>query len=708
MKRSTASAAKTVFSTIEIPTISVGLDSSHKLYDNCRNIINDPDRRNRITEMKQENKFYFDAQWTEDERSDLNAMNQIDVTLNVCRRAIRHLVGQLVGPHPTANFIPADVIPSNQMEAQAYQTIQSTIDALQGLWNHCWFISSGARIMERAIRDMINMGLGWISVILDRQADYYRGELRFEARRPWEIIVPMNVSQPDFSDAAYMFYRTRVALTSAIDLLGKDYADVLRQHASPESGDIDWDVQMWAPDETQVYDRRHAKTGDQGDGSLSVDWLETEERILVPATLHKVRSTDGIINTVIHVSGETEDIDIHQYLKEREISCSKIVSTDIKVPRIRRTTQIGPKVRLSEEILPTERYSHVPFIDEDNETPLPYGEIFFIKAPQKLLNKSLSLAVLNMQTTGTGNKIVGLKGAFGDTPAAVEEFQKNFANPMSATELATEYRDGLNINNVISRMDAPPLNPATVQLISMMTNWADRILGINPLGWGDSTKAPRTLGATISIKEWGDETTRLPVIHIEGSLQRLGEVWLDRAFTHYRYPKLFTIKDINGRLQTHALNMPSDNGYIVNDLEDFKAKIFITSGSSMMLNRYSMLMMFRDLIPIDPIFLRMFILYSDLPEKFDILSSIDQNAQMTQMLNQVMPQLEQATKELDQVTQQNQDLNQKLALTKLKATLKGAETKYRERLKYMAQLAEMYGKVTGQLTPPQSGSSQQE
>ncbi|MCK5018658.1 MAG: hypothetical protein KAS32_16475, partial [Candidatus Peribacteraceae bacterium] len=133
-------------------------------YLECLAIVNDPDRRDRMEEMKEENKFYFNAQWTSEESDDLGDTGQVDITLNAMRRAFRTLISLIVGPQPTAKFMPRDAIPGTQQEQSIQDQLTPVLNALQGLWNHCWYISNGVVRMRRGVQSQIIMGLGWIGV----------------------------------------------------------------------------------------------------------------------------------------------------------------------------------------------------------------------------------------------------------------------------------------------------------------------------------------------------------------------------------------------------------------------------------------------------------------------------------------------------------------------------------------------------------------
>ena len=91
-----------------------------------------------------------------------------------------------------------------------------------------------------------------------------------------------------------------------------------------------------------------------------------------------------------------------------------------------------------------------------------------------------------------------------------------------------------------------------------------------------------------------------------------------------------------------------------------------------------MLMVFKELMQVHPIFTKLFLLYSDIPDKFDIMQEIDHTTELEQQLSQLGPQLEQLQ---SIVTAQNDELlaaQQKVDLTKFKAALNNIETKYRE------------------------------
>lgn len=674
-------------------------ESLEKLYDKCKSIVDDRDRKERMEDMKKENLFYQNAQWEGDESDDLEATGQVDVVLNTMRRSFRTLLSLIVTSSPTAKFMPNDAIPSSMEETEEFKNITETLGSLQGLWNHCWYISGQTVVMRRAAQDMLVMGLGYIRPYLDKESDYYRGEVKFTTRRPWEMAVPLNATEMDFSDARYMFYRKIIPMQEAFDLVDDpDLRDEIRKSSSYLDSDQDYDVKMLLPDQREIKGSAIGRTGmgaTGDDGDRVVEWIETEQKIKRDARLFKVIYPGNVIHTYLFVPDQEKDLsqfDLEGDLRNKGIQGFSVEFTDIKVDRVKCTKQVGKTVEIEEEWLPTSSFTNIPFIDEDTYNPLSLGEAHFVKSAQKLLNKVFSLAVLHLQTSGSGDKLVGVKGAFGDTPQAVEDFQNHYAHPISATEIGMEIPEtGGSVNDLIKNIPATPLQPAAVQILQILTGSLDRMMGVNPQSWGDSSGAPRTLGATLSIKEWGDENARIPLIHIQYALQKLGNVWLDLALNHYTYPKPVSSTDHNGLTQQYQFNWPDNEGNVYNSLDGIKASIFVASGSSLMVNRYSMLMIFKELMPLHPVFTKMFLLYSDIPDKFDIIQEVDQVNQMEQSLQQLMPQLQQLQQLAESKDKDIQSLKKKVDLTRMNATLKQIETKYRERMKYLAKMQEKRG-----------------
>jgi hypothetical protein len=657
------------------------------LYDECAGIVNHTDRRDRVQAWKEEIGFYHNGQWTRDESTDLDALGQVDVVLNTLRRSVRTLLSQTVAASPTAKFVPRDIIPTpgNESESQRVQEDMQTAESLQGLWDNSWYVSGGNVILRRAVQNQIICGLGWLGVYLDPRADYYRGEVKFRTHLPWEKVVPLTSREMDFSDCKRVFTRTLVPLSEALEIVGREDSDVLRRESYAISDGDDYDLSMYGPNKTEVKPLpiRDTISNSDSDQARLVEWIETEERVRKPAYLYKVELANNQMDTVIVEPVADADIDpeeeFQRTVEEMQWQVISKERMDIDVPRIKKTIQAGRSILIGKPtILPISSFSDIPIIDEDTYNPLPYGEVYYVSEVQRLLNKVFSLAVLHLQTSGGGDKLIGLKGAFGDTPEQVEAFMKQYARPTSATELAVENTDGRAIAQYVEKIPATPMPPATIQALSMLTGWIDRLFGINPMAYGDAGAAPRTLGATISIKEWSDENARIPLMHLNYALQRVGDVWLEMALRHYRFHKTVTVPDYTGKMRAYEYNRMDRNGNIINRLDKIRANIFITSGTSLMVNRYAMLMVFKELMPIHPIFTKLFLMYSDIPDKFDIMQEIDHTAQLEQQLAQLAPQLEQLQKLASAKDEELQSALQKVDLVKTRAALNNIETKYRE------------------------------
>ncbi len=651
-----------------------------RIYDNCEAVVNNPKRQQRMGEMKKEGDFYFNAQWTDKEAADMVTTGQTDVVLNTMRRAVRTLLSQMVASMPTGKFMPADMSMLAFSDSAARDQIIKTTEELSLLYDHCWYISGGSVIVRRAVQHQLITGLGYLTARLDPTRDYYRGEVVFEAPMPWEVVVPLNTSNMDFSDAEVMWLRKVVSLKKALDIVGHDKRDRIISSAY-NVAEKDYDVAMRAPDQTSVYNRgvTDADLDDPEFNNLGIDWIEQELTVRQPSFLYKIAMPNGMLDTLIYEpqSGDDDGMATVQALYPN----SKITQQEIKVDRIERTITCGRDYEVSRDILPTAIKSMVPVIDEDTYSPLTYGEAFFVKDAQRLLNKVFSLGILHLQTSGSGDKLTVLDGVVGATPQEVADFERHRSQPSSVSVLKYEPGEGVNISNLMHMTPATPLQPAVVQTLQLLTGWIDRLTGISPIAWGDTSGAPRTLGATMSIKEWGDENSRIPLIHLNYALRRLGDLWLDLALRHYKFPKLVTVPDSNGQLRQTVFNMPTGDGFIVNSLEDIRAKIFITGGNSLMVNRYSMLMMFQQLMQYHPVFMKMFLLYSDIPEKFELMKEIDHTAQLEQQLATLAPQFEQLQKLAVSKDEEVKSLLQQIDLTKFSSTLKQIETKYRESLK---------------------------
>jgi hypothetical protein len=92
-------------------------------------------------------------------------------------------------------------------------------------------------------------------------------------------------------------------------------------------------------------------------------------------------------------------------------------------------------------------------------------------------------------------------------------------------------------------------------------------------------------------------------------------------------------------------------------------------------------MMFRELMQVNPLFTELFLLYTDLPDKFEIIEKISYIKQLEQTVQQMQQQLEQYTQVAQQSAQEADTLSKEIELVKFNSTIKQAETKYRSSLK---------------------------
>jgi len=660
------------------------LTDAQKRYELLTDSVNHPERVKAVQRWKKDRDFYFSSQWEESESKNMQAVGQVDVVFNRIRRAFRNFIANITSGDPTVKFVPIEAIVANNPEFET--AINGTINTLDALWTYTWRQSKGKIRQRRSISNQLVSGLGWMGVYLDPKKDYGRGEVLFRNAAPWEIVVDLSSTEPDFSDSEYIAYRTIKSIEEVIEIaksMGIDETDELIDKIKKEGiqakDEQDLDTGMIAPDRDDIKNT----SIDPGEASylyksLVVEYIEYEEIVDVDVAIHKILDPYGMIEEHVF-EDDSENFDEDTYRKYVTSNLEGYEYIDYEVgtdQRCELTIQVGRNVELHKEVLPIRGFRWLPFVCEDTENPLSIGEVYFNRPLNKLLNKMFSLIVYSAQTMGTSAKLIGLPGVFGDNPGTIKAFQNNWANPAATVQLE-KGRSGESIDSLIKIVPPASMPPALSGILQTIIGEMNDEMGYHPSQSGVFSDTPRTATATQDILAKSDINIKIPVQNIELAMQILSERWLEYCIGHYDYEKPFAIKG-NGKdfdVKTFILN--SGDGDIVNNLSFFRWNVFTDIGFSMESQRHTMLSMFKELVQLNPVFIKLFLRYSDLPDKFDIIREIDYTKQLEQQNQQVIDQLQELQKEVYTLSIAVDDAEKKVELAKFSGQLQNVLTKLR-------------------------------
>jgi len=298
---------------------------------------------------------------------------------------------------------------------------------------------------------------------------------------------------------------------------------------------------------------------------------------------------------------------------------------------------------------------------------------------QKLLNKLFSLAILSLQIHGTGAKLLAKRGVLGNTPEEVAAFTSLFSNPQAAVEVDVPRDQSIREN--VEVIQPQPLPPALSEAISFIVGEMNDNMGYHPGQSGIFADVPRTAQATTDILDRASVNIRIPMQNIELALSKVSERWLELCMSHYDYQKSFpSYSETVGRKMT-LLNWIKEDSEedLYNELSKYNYSVFVSLGQTLTSNRNAMLATFKEMMQYDPYFFKLYLQYSDMPDKFDMIREFDELNQLRQQSQEMQGMIEEMSGELEKSEDKIKQLGMQNELDNFRRQLQNALTKFRER-----------------------------
>lgn len=658
----------------------------------------------------EDKEFYLGEQFTEEVKQSYQNRGLMAAPINETLPSIDLVIADLTSNDPRFSAVA--------MEDSDTKVASWVAD----LFFWIWYISKGQSKVERAVRDFCKGGVGVLMCYPDVYADNGRGELKITDVDPLEVYIDPRSKEPDSSDAADII----ISKLLCEEVIKLNYPDFDFEHAEQETGND--------------YSRQRADTQGQvifaGKPPNSREYRSIERFTKIRIKRFHVEDPNSnfektfedvedfnrwgkepaVIVTKLGMPDRyiTEDSEVQQFIQIFEkygstyyvvqdqmgnkdlvsgiedpanpfavpgsttkleiVAKSKLVEDGIiyyrepLVSRIKRVLSIGG-ILMANEILPIEEYPIVTFMLHHNRNPYASGDIRVIKPLQEQLNilDQRIQAYLRMITTLRGfvNSNSGLKKAIdksGD-PMGMEIYEIDMEN--NAPPVFPQY---------------PPLPAGVMQQRENIIRQIQRIIGAYSFQDGDTSQAPRTLGATDRIDEFMRRRTAYKKRKIESSLNQLA-----KAISQYIPFVYNTRKMIRLLLPNHhnpittILNDPvrgeDERIKLVNDVVTMRYDVRLISGSMMPSNRSQeraeLMQTYQLGILKDP---EWYIRKSD-------FENTDEMLERESLVNQLMGQVQQLIEQVKSLEGQLQtksreviQMNEKVAVEKTKSNLKGMES----------------------------------
>ena len=209
-----------------------------------------------------------------------------------------------------------------------------------------------------------------------------------------------------------------------------------------------------------------------------------------------------------------------------------------------------------------------------------------VKNMQEYINKTRSLIIAHA-TTSTNTKILVPEGS-----VDMKEFEEKWSQPGVAIPVDMDAGAPMPVQ--------PMALPNELYKNEMdAKNDIDHQLGLYEMMMGNSSVAPQTYKATISLDEFGQRKIKSKLADIEASLTRVGQVAIPLMQQLYTIQKTFRIIQPNNSMSEYAVNKQlyddkSGEVKVINNITIGKYDVVVVAGSTLPTNRFAELEFYMD------------------------------------------------------------------------------------------------------------------
>jgi hypothetical protein len=306
----------------------------------------------------------------------------------------------------------------------------------------------------------------------------------------------------------------------------------------------------------------------------------------------------------------------------------------VQVSRVHQCVVVGDQ-KLYSRILPTEHYPIVPFCNIHTRTPFPVSDVRMVKNMQEYINKTRSLIIAHA-TTSTNTKILIPEGS-----VDMKEFEEKWSQPGVAIPVDMDAGTPQPVQPV-------PLPNELYKNEIDAKNDIDHQLGLYEMMMGNSSVAPQTYKATVSLDEFGQRKIKSKLADIEASLTRVGQVAIPLMQQLYTVQKIFRVVQPNNSMSEYAVNKrlyddKSSEVKVLNNITVGKYDVIVVAGSTLPTNRFAELEFYMDA------YQKGLIDREEVLKKTEVFD-IEGVMQRTDIIQKLQQQLEQAQGQIKQLS----------------------------------------------------------
>lgn len=654
---------------------------------------------------QEDREFRLGKQWTSDQKRILEERGQAPLVVNRIHPAVESAKALI-----TANKPQFRVSPREDSDNQVAQ-------AMNGLLEYVWQISEGNSVIRRVVDDYYVTGMGAALVYVDPMMDMGKGEVCIHDVDPLDIYVDPNSRHP-FADDAENIIISRLYTKDQAKALYPMYEKAIK-NASTETHQTDRPVtareddgEMSFPEEPGIqtitsfgesdeyvrgYERYYPMMVDHyrvfEKNSGFEDLLSDEEYqnyTQKPAYIIQgqgisnvekaqfaIQQLQQIYQQQVQQSREAGKIDMPEPPEIEEVTIQELIDRgDIEVVvvptrRIKQCVIMGDK-ELYSRILPTDKYPIVFFMNQHTRTPYPMSDVRMVKGMQEYINKTRSLIIAHA-TTSTNTKILIPSGS-----VDMREFEQKWAQPGVAIEV--DFDQGQP-----TPVQPTPLPNELYSNEMTAKNDIDHQLGLYEMTMGNSSVAPHTYKATVSLDEFGQRKMKSKLADIEAGLNRLGMVAIPIMQQLYTSEKVIRLLQPNNSLSEYVINKrlydeKTQEVKVINNITTGKYDVVVVTGSTLPTNRMAQLEMYMDAYK------------NGIIDKQEVLKKtevfdMEGVMQRTDLIGELSKQLQKATETIKQMQGDLQTREREIYHAKMKAEIE----KTKSDLKATSNKAKMSG-----------------
>lgn len=417
---------------------------------------------------------------------------------------------------------------------------------------------------------------------------------------------------------------------------------------------------------------------------LEVQYIETERQLAEEVQVGNVqpeRMSLDLRNLRESINKQIEDVktkamqeagmvtqipDIEVMPRAELIQRGLIEVIPLQLQRVKQCVIIGDK-HLYSRTLPTSSYPIIPLVNLHTRTPYPMSDVRMVKGLQDYINKTRSLIIAHA-TTSTNMKVLVPSGS-----VDMAEFEEKWAQP--GVGLEVDFDMGQPV------VAAPPPLPNELYANEQTAkNDIDHQLGLYEMMMGNTSAAPQTYKATISLDEFGQRKIKSKLADIEASLTKAAAIAVELMQELYSQEKIFRVVQPNNSLNEYVINKrlyddKTDEIRVANNITIGKYDVVYVSGSTLPSNRYAELEFYMDAYAKGLIDKQEVLKKTEVFDMEGVLKRTDTIGKLEQQVQSLTKQLKKLGGDMQTMERENVHLKQKVEVEKFKSDLDQTKNK---------------------------------